>query len=487
MPIKRGKKVGQAIKEKDLCWTNCEECGRLELVENSERKEDSGDGAVFQCRMCQMEEEISKGQKKMEAKVSEMEKQMTELTKTLRELEKGLTKIKIDIGSKVEVDAVEPMFDRVSALEAAQAELVVNINDMKGDWPTVAEANVWTTVTSKKQRKDAREREDEAGRAITATCCTTRDGKKAAAAANMINEGSKKVVARNTIKKASKKLYGGASAIPFKKAGKEAGTGAKSTGQRKVSKPALKEAAVEKAKKPGAKSGAMEKTVARTTGEAQKRKSGKVEAKEAQKVENKGKKPMSFGEKCKDLKEGAVVLVGDSMIRGVGEKLRRDNILFTPIANGGARIESVTWSLRNKQVKVLREDSHLLVMVGTNNLKGEGTEVIMSKYKELVATMKEVKCKKLSIVGILTRGDENEYLESKRIGLNLRLGKLCAKNGVEFLDPSSIYDTVSAGRPETERKRVETRVLDRWGLHLNAWGQDQVARVLFKHCVKYLN
>ena len=61
-------------------------------------------------------------------------------------------------------------------------------------------------------------------------------------------------------------------------------------------------------------------------------------------------KKMSFKEKCKDLKEGTVVLMGDSMIRGVGEKMRRDNIMFTPIANGGARIESITWSLKNKQV-----------------------------------------------------------------------------------------------------------------------------------------
>ena len=82
-------------------------------------------------------------------------------------------------------------------------------------------------------------------------------------------------------------------------------------------------------------------------------------------------------------------------------------------------------------------------------------------------------CRKLTMVGILTRGDENEYLESKRIGLNQRLSELCARNGVEFVDPSGVYDTINAGRLAQERRRIETRVLDRWGLHLNEWGRSK--------------
>ena len=100
--------------------------------------------------------------------------------------------------------------------------------------------------------------------------------------------------------------------------------------------------------------------------------------------------------------------------------------------------------------------------------------------------IKEEKCKKVSMVGILTRGDEDQYLESKRIALNMRLKELCEKNAVDFVDPSEIYETVCRGRPE-ERRAIETRVLDRWGLHLSEWGQDQVARVLFRHCTRNLN
>jgi hypothetical protein len=71
--------------------------------------------------------------------------------------------------------------------------------------------------------------------------------------------------------------------------------------------------------------------------------------------------------------------------------------------------------------------------------------------------------------------------------LNQRLSELCARNGVEFVDPSNIYDAINAGKPAQERRRIETRVLDRWGLHLNEWGQELVARILFKHCVEFLN
>src|SRR5271163_3851850 len=159
--------------------------------------------------------------------------------------------------------------------------------------------------------------------------------------------------------------------------------------------------------------------------------------------------------------------------------------MFSPAAYGGARIESLTWNVKHKHVESLSSESHLVVMVGTNNLKSEGTEIIMRKYEELMDQIKE-KCKKVSMVGILTRGDEDQYFESKRIGLNMRLKELCEKNAVDFVDPREIYETICRGRPE-ERRAIETRVLDRWGLHLSDWGQDQVARVLFRHCTRNLN
>ena len=502
MPGKRGKKVGQASREKDIKWINCEECGRLELLENrSELKEDSEDAkdAVFQCRLCQMEAEISSMQKGVESKMANIEKQIAEITKKQKDLEEKQAEIKIDIGSKVDSEAVEPMFDRVSELESAQAELVVSISEMKGEWPTIAEANSWNVFRSKKERKDATERESGIVRSTSGTTDTIENLRKPAVSKTM-DEGSRGRIGKggSTVKKASKKLYRGASALPFRKAGfmrskQAAGTSPNLAATRRInngSEAAHKGTAAEKKERDGGtKVLAQKKTETNMIRKAGAKRGEEVNLriKGTGNAEDKVTKKMSFKEKCKDLKEGTVVLIGDSMIRGVGAKMRRDNTMFTPIANGGARIESITWSLKNKQVKQLRDESHLVVMVGTNNLKGEGTEVIMNKYKDLIETMKEVKCRKLTMVGILTRGDENEYLESKRIGLNQRLSELCARNGVEFVDPSNFYDAINAGKPAQERRRIETRVLDRWGLHLNEWGQEQVARILFKHCVEFLN
>src|SRR5271163_4317110 len=231
--------------------------------------------------------------------------------------------------------------------------------------------------------------------------------------------------------------------------------------------------------------GAEWQTVTGRRNKAKKEESKQAETGERKETEVKNA-GVSFKERCKEKKEGTVVLLGDSMIRGVGEKLKRDNLMFSPAAYGGARIESLTWNLKHKQVESLSSESHLVVMVGTNNLKSEGTEIITRKYEELVDQIKEEKCKKVSMVGILTRGDEDQYLESKRIALNMRLKKLCEKNAVDFVDPIEIYETVCRGRPE-ERREIETRVLDRWGLRLSDWGQDQVARVLFRHCTRNLN
>jgi hypothetical protein len=193
----------------------------------------------------------------------------------------------------------------------------------------------------------------------------------------------------------------------------------------------------------------------------------------------------SFAKQCESLSAGSVTVVGDSMVRGVGQKLRRDNEMFSTFAYGGAKIEDITEKLNGARCKI-GEESHLVVMVGTNNLRNDGTEVIMAKYSKLVTAMKEAKCRARSIIGILARGDTDDYLEGKRTALNIRLGALCKKYEVEFIDPFDIYDEINGGSP-LEIRRIQLGVLDKWGLHLNDRGQDKVARSVFKHCVKHLN
>ena len=94
---------------------------------------------------------------------------------------------------------------------------------------------------------------------------------------------------------------------------------------------------------------------------------------------------------------------------------------------------------------------------------------MMKKFEDLVDACMEVKSRKVTIVGIPLRYNVSSYLQSKRIGLNRRLSALCEDSGVEFLSF------------EPERHWV---LRDR--LHLNARGEQELARKIFSHCKYFL-
>jgi hypothetical protein len=59
------------------------------------------------------------------------------------------------------------------------------------------------------------------------------------------------------------------------------------------------------------------------------------------KVADKSKGETSFADKCKDMEAGTVLLIGDSMVRGIGQHLKADNMLFDKLDFGGAKIEDI--------------------------------------------------------------------------------------------------------------------------------------------------
>jgi hypothetical protein len=189
--------------------------------------------------------------------------------------------------------------------------------------------------------------------------------------------------------------------------------------------------------------------------------------------QKKGSK-ITFADKCKDLREGTILLIGDSMVRGIGNHLKADNEMFGKLDFGGARIEDIKEKLPLIGDK---PDSHVIVMAGTNNLRTDGTEIIMKKYRQLLEELVKLRLRKVSLIGILPRkdiwGDEDyiDYMESKRISINMRLRDLCKEYKFEFLDVDINRNTM----------------LDRKGLHLNNFGQDTVARAVFRHSKLYLN
>src|SRR5271155_3072040 len=163
--------------------------------------------------------------------------------------------------------------------------------------------------------------------------------------------------------------------------------------------------------------------------------------------------PKSFEELCKCKEEGSVIGFGSSMARGVGNHLHADNRMFGKLDFGGARIEDI-----KEKVGLVgdKPDSHMVFMVGTNNLEKDHAETIVRKYGELIGEIKKRKYKNVSMVGILARADKGrdqdwkEYIECKRFSVNLELEDLCKENNIEYIDAE-----------------IDTRCMLDWkGLHL---------------------
>ena len=97
-------------------------------------------------------------------------------------------------------------------------------------------------------------------------------------------------------------------------------------------------------------------------------------------------------------------------------------------------------------------------MVGTNNLKSDGTNTILKKYEELIRTAKEKCIRNVTVVGIVCRNDVGEYHEFKRYAINAKLKKKCEMMGVYYVEMDVMY-------------KDRNRVLCRDGLHLNDRGR----------------
>ena len=187
------------------------------------------------------------------------------------------------------------------------------------------------------------------------------------------------------------------------------------------------------------------------------------------KKENKNKEKItgpSFADKFKEKAKDTIVLIGDSLARGVGAKLEQQSHMVTTKSRGGAKIENTA-----EQIGLLQDngDRHLVILVGTNNIQNETSETIRLKYRSLLETSEKVNNRRVSVIGIPRRFDLSGYQNSRRIGANLQLEKMCRELDVEFIT----Y--------EPYRSRIAKD-----GLHFNHIGQDELARKIFEHCRNFL-
>jgi hypothetical protein len=174
----------------------------------------------------------------------------------------------------------------------------------------------------------------------------------------------------------------------------------------------------------------------------------------------------SFADKFKEKPNDTIVLVGDSLVRGVGNKLMFQSNMVSTICRPGAGIETVTENITNLMDN---QERHLVVVAGTNNVKTEGSEIILGKYEKMLHECKKRKHRQITLVGIPKRTDINSFQNSRRIGVNLRLKEKCEEMGANFIE----YEPAKHS-------------LARDGLHLNNAGQDELGRKIFNHCKSFL-
>ena len=187
---------------------------------------------------------------------------------------------------------------------------------------------------------------------------------------------------------------------------------------------------------------------------------------EARRLRRASNQKSSHAEKYKDKSKETIVLLVDSLARGVGAKLEYQSNMVSAICRPGAHIDDIT-----EEVRKLRdnEDRHVVLLVGTNDIQGEGSEVMLSKYKNLIEASQTIKNRKVSVVGIPRRGDLDSFCNSRRLGVNNRLKEMCKGSNVEFLD----YEPRDSW-------------LARDGLHLNHLGQNELGFKIYQHCKSFL-
>lgn len=184
-----------------------------------------------------------------------------------------------------------------------------------------------------------------------------------------------------------------------------------------------------------------------------------------------GKSADVEGKSCRSILEASdesVLVLGDSLARGVGDKLRLQcGEVFSKLSRGGAKIETLS-----VEALKLKDDSkrHLVVIGGTNNLENEDSDAILRKYEEMLDDVSKIKHRKVTVVGIAKRYDLTTSFETKRIVINMKLRAICKTQNVEYLE----Y--------EPERSRMSKDKL-----HFNEQGENEFACKIFKHCVAFLH
>jgi len=171
----------------------------------------------------------------------------------------------------------------------------------------------------------------------------------------------------------------------------------------------------------------------------------------------------TFGDLLRSSKE-RIVVVGDSLARGVGSKLVRQCASAARFdATSGANLQTIGEKIK----KTDEADSHVVMIAGANNVKRGSTYAdLVDEFVEALRNVMSVKCRSVTVVGLTKRYDRiGLSFERTRLAVNDKVKKLCWEAGFKYLGFDPLRNEVHDD-----------------GLHLNSAGQDKLGRKIFKHC-----
>ena len=164
--------------------------------------------------------------------------------------------------------------------------------------------------------------------------------------------------------------------------------------------------------------------------------------------------------------ESQTVCIGDSLVRGLGvsfasnTKGKKRQVEVVP----GAKIKCVVDRVKQTSIS---KDCCLVVNVGSNDVHTPGrisSDDIVRKYKQLIREMKQ-KSNRCILNGILPRMGSNYHTTGQIIDINKRLGIMCEKDNVGFVDAWDLFE----GRKY---------MLARDGIHLSNIGTKKLGQIL---------
>ena len=135
------------------------------------------------------------------------------------------------------------------------------------------------------------------------------------------------------------------------------------------------------------------------------------------------------------LMEDSSMVLGDSLLRGVGKFLSRPKTKRTVHVYPGARINNIKETV--KEIALPDKKSCLVVNVGSNDIfrKTAATEHYVADYVDLIDTLKD-RADNIAIVGVLPRWKVGNFALSRAIHVNNRIKKYCQqKANISFIDP----------------------------------------------------